>query len=1133
MENKSLIEKVLAYWIANDLLIPNDMPKPEKGIKPLKDQINNIKIYNYDKLKNLLPEKLNMSCNLSIPINQDASGLFASDEADIEAVKDLIYQKLNIDKNSDNESTYKIRDLYSISDTDYDICIGEVNTEKSYEYFYKTLNLSDDRIEKAYGTCCLFGLRVSREGVYIEESYNLSSFVWGIAKCCENKNIDWISQNSEEFENDKVVIDKKLVKYAEEHPEDMAGLLNLAAGETMELIGDISELVTLTGKAFINFYRDKEVFEKEEDKRVYKSELEKSFFLKDMRMLQKRDLSSSKLSDYISYTNIAKPHEINIKDDTKELSEQLHVKNFSLGKWPSRFNLSLMQQAAVNISKSYLSDHNPIFSVNGPPGTGKTTLLKEIIADRIVERAKLLSEYDKADDAFKKCFFDTPYDQFTTSYYIPDQKLIQYGILVASCNNAAVENITKELPVAKDVCSGKALTDLFDIEKCKNTLSYRVYNKGFEEKKDIFFTELANKLNGHSSRDKGSQCWGLVSAPLGKQSNIKEYYNNVLKDFVYRPKLSEDKKRKIFDDAKRLFEDQLKMVERMRKSFVKENDFICYRDDKQKEYDANIIKINNITDELNNLSQHLVSLKEIKRQYKESLNIVEKSINTCTEELQEYENRSNAFVRFIAKTFKTQSYNSYIKHQNRLQVLQEERQTLCDKLQENETEYWKIEQYQFNLYESQQELEKRNKEFEQLRNGLNKDGQYYTDQNKSKILDVMNCDIHDSSVQKENPFQNEDYDKAREALFFYALNLQKAFVISSDAVMCNIRLLSKMWGYLLKKDEERYIFSKGDKRRAMVHLFNTLFFVTPVISSTFASIQTLLKDVTEENSLGLLIVDEAGQASPHMMLGAYYRAQTAIVVGDPKQIEPVVTTPNPIRNSFGEEMNTYKPKTLSVQNFADNLNPYGTYLRDSLSDESDWVGCPLIVHRRCIDPMFGISNALSYDNMMINSTSEPDNGKFCINKSTWLDVKGKEIGNKNHFVEEQAEAVYDIIEKFNQQFSQLPNVYIITPFTSVKQGLIKKLGELNNHVIKGFDAFLENSIGTVHTFQGKDAHEVFFVLGCDENSTGAINWVKSNIVNVAVTRAKYRLCVVGDRELWTETNSDIFKGLSEQLDSDL
>ena len=59
-----------------------------------------------------------------------------------------------------------------------------------------------------------------------------------------------------------------------------------------------------------------------------------------------------------------------------------------------------------------------------------------------------------------------------------------YPIIVASNNNNAVENITKELP----------------------------FDYGFEEPFD-YFSGLANKLN------RSKEAWGLISAPLGKAEN--------------------------------------------------------------------------------------------------------------------------------------------------------------------------------------------------------------------------------------------------------------------------------------------------------------------------------------------------------------------------------------------------------------------------------------------------------------------------------------------------------------------------------------------------------------------------------------------------------------------------------------
>ncbi len=59
--------------------------------------------------------------------------------------------------------------------------------------------------------------------------------------------------------------------------------------------------------------------------------------------------------------------------------------------------------------------------------------------------------------------------------------------------------------------------------------------------------------------------------------------------------------------------------------------------------------------------------------------------------------------------------------------------------------------------------------------------------------------------------------------------------------------------------------------------------------------------------------------------------------------------------------------------------------------------------------------------------------------------------------------------------------------------------------------------GTIHTFQGKEAEVVFLVLGTLPENVRARDWVAGspNMLNVAVTRAKARLYVIGNRRVWS------------------
>jgi len=102
-----------------------------------------------------------------------------------------------------------------------------------------------------------------------------------------------------------------------------------------------------------------------------------------------------------------------------------------------------------------------------------------------------------------------------------------------------------------------------------------------------------------------------------------------------------------------------------------------------------------------------------------------------------------------------------------------------------------------------------------------------------------------------------------------------------------------------------------------------------------------------------------------------------------------------------------------------------------------------------------------------------------------------------------------------------PSIFIISPYKTVVKGLRKYITEYCKHndtkIDSDFILDLSNKkIGTVHTFQGKEADEVIFVLGCDKSSIKSTKFVRKSIVNVAVTRGKYRLYVVGDLEVWKQ-----------------
>jgi len=132
------------------------------------------------------------------------------------------------------------------------------------------------------------------------------------------------------------------------------------------------------------------------------------------------------------------------------------------------------------------------------------------------------------------------------------------------------------------------------------------------------------------------------------------------------------------------------------------------------------------------------------------------------------------------------------------------------------------------------------------------------------------------------PNFTQEAQKLRDDVFVEAIRLHKAFI---DASAKQLRQNLGAYFYCLNGGKLTH-----DKRALLPHLWSSAFLLTPVISTTFASVGRMLKDLPAE-SIGWLLIDEAGQATPQAAIGAIYRAKRVMSVGDPLQIEPVVTLP--------------------------------------------------------------------------------------------------------------------------------------------------------------------------------------------------------------------------------------------------
>ncbi|WP_087740309.1 DEAD/DEAH box helicase [Paraburkholderia piptadeniae] len=923
---------------------------------------------------------------------------------------------------------------------------------------------------------------------------------------------------------------------------------------------------------------------------------------------------------------------VDLESEVDRLIDGVHPSKLPAGCWPAKFPLVTAQQFAVNTVMNDLADGAGLFSVNGPPGTGKTTMLKDIIAAVVVNRADVLVDFDTPTSAFAKRL---GIEDYQYPVYELDARLRGFGIVVSSANNGAVENITKELPGLAAIAPG------IDLD---------------------YFSVLADSVAAPQKakqRAATQERWGLVTAVLGNKSNRSQFATRFW--FSGLPQKKTDGKPQPKPDPLRLrsLQDLVKTGEHGALSWEEARS--QYRQARKRvngltRMAANVadaIQLNTramaekkvALATLTNNEQAHIGQKEAVRRAQASLETAIREDERAVHQVSICKTWSNADAErkaqqkaydllretvdpaaldnagtghetavaairgiqtdmefhfrgkpgFFSELFRTQYSRRWnvrgVELEQQLREARVREATAADRLAKEQAFGRKLGTLAEAVAAANRHEANCRKEVERTRISLDdicrdegdaglparlldrltqardrsaiivRDArdtlghaqtllgatQQRIDEAQSRVTradadlkkaqralsasevpadkialwDLSKLDR--DSLHRAAPYEFTALFEARRDVFVAAMKLHQAFVVAAWSRLS--RTLSAFVS-LLQGNLNVTQIEKGP-----IHLWDAFFLVVPVVSTTFASFPRLFRSIKSEQ-LAWLMIDEAGQATPQQAAGAIWRSKRSVIVGDPLQLEPVVGVPQELMAPLLKRCSAEKqwsPPRASAQTLADRANRFGMYLGEPDAEERIWLGSPLLVHRRCLDPMFRIANSIAYENKMVYGTND-DDGPDGIGPSRWVQVQAEH--SDGHWVEAQALRAMELVEqltggvlKQNGQFK----VYVITPFRTVggkiRQLLYRRYGEVS----KGM-------AGTVHTFQGKEADHVVFLLGGNPSSPGVISsfaGAKPNLVNVAVTRAKRRLYVVGDRRFWTGPSDvhRIFNRLAEHLDN--
>jgi hypothetical protein len=201
----------------------------------------------------------------------------------------------------------------------------------------------------------------------------------------------------------------------------------------------------------------------------------------------------------------------------------------------------------------------------------------------------------------------------------------------------------------------------------------------------------------------------------------------------------------------------------------------------------------------------------------------------------------------------------------------------------------------------------------------------------------------------------------------------------------------------------------------------------------------------------------------------------------------------------------------SVQRLADRVMPWGG-LR---GDDDLWVGVPMNVHRRCEPPIFTLVNAIAYGGRMVNATEPRPAHPGLWVESCWLDVPvggshnagGRAGDGDGHWRAAEGVRLDALLAHLHASGYDFAQLFAVSPFRDVARHLKQRARH---------PAYSGMIGGTVHTIQGREADAVIVVLGSRPDAHGARTWASGapNLLNVAVSRARQRLYVIGDYEAW-------------------
>ena len=245
------------------------------------------------------------------------------------------------------------------------------------------------------------------------------------------------------------------------------------------------------------------------------------------------------------------------------------------------------------------------------------------------------------------------------------------------------------------------------------------------------------------------------------------------------------------------------------------------------------------------------------------------------------------------------------------------------------------------------------------------------------------------------------------------------------------------------------------------------------------------------------IIDEASQCDIASCFPIMYRAKKAVIVGDDKQLPHLSFLEKAKEQSF-----------LSQYGIPDKYQLMWRFRTNSMFDLADYYSMNSVMldeHFRSLPPIIDFSNQEFYGNRIRIMKKDFDNDKVLELVEVPEGKVDYDATRNIPEVEAVMKKLHEIIIEDERKNPDKPtSIGIISPFRAQVEQLKKSITKvLSDHMIRKHQI----EIGTAHTFQGDERDIILMSWAFADNShaQSATFLQKSNLFNVAITRARYKV----------------------------